>query len=65
MKMVPGLVKKDSRSVTLFNQGIAGYQSGISARIGRTIESPGPDGIEAGINDLNAIENPVCRVGYI
>ncbi|KAI4440325.1 ABC transporter ATP-binding protein [Schaedlerella arabinosiphila] len=40
MKMVLGLVKKDSGSVTLFNQEMAGYQSGIYARIGSTIESP-------------------------
>ncbi len=36
-----GLVKKDSGSVTLFNQEMADYQSGIYARIGSTIESPG------------------------
>ena len=41
MKMVLGLVKKDSGSVTLFNQEMAGYQSGIYARIGSMIESPG------------------------
>ncbi|MCH5248324.1 MAG: ABC transporter ATP-binding protein [Lachnospiraceae bacterium] len=41
MKMVLGLVKKDSGSVTLFNQEMAGYQSEIYARIGSTIESPG------------------------
>ena len=40
MKMVLGLVKKDSGSVTLFNQEMAGYQSRIYARIGSTIESP-------------------------
>ena len=40
MKMVLGLVKKDSGSVTLFNQEMADYQSGIYARIGSTIESP-------------------------
>lgn len=41
MKMVLGLVRKDSGSVTLFNQVMTGYQSGIYARIGSTIESPG------------------------
>ena len=41
MKMVLGLVKKDSGSVTLFNQKMEGYQSRIYARIGSTIESPG------------------------
>ena len=41
MKMVLGLVRKDSGSVTLFNQVMTGYQSGIYARIGSTIESHG------------------------
>lgn len=41
MKMMLGLVKKDSGSVTLFNQEMADYQSGNYARIGSTIESPG------------------------
>ena len=51
MKMVLGLVKKDSGSVTLFNQEMADYQSGIYARIGSTIESPGF------YSNLTAVEN--------
>ena len=41
MKMLLGLVKKDSGSVALFNHVMTDYQSGIYARIGSTIESPG------------------------
>ena len=41
MKMLLGLVKKDSGSVTLFGQEMVCYQSGIYTRIGSTIESPG------------------------
>ena len=41
MKMVLGLVRKSLGSVTLFNQVMTGCQSGIYARIGSTIESPG------------------------
>lgn len=41
MKMLLGLVKKDSGSVILFNQAMEYYQSEICARIGSTIESPG------------------------
>lgn len=41
MKMMLGLVKRDSGSITLFNQEMIGYQRGIYARIGSTIESPG------------------------
>ena len=51
MKMLLGLVKKDSGSVTLFNQVMADYQSGIYARIGSTIESPGF------YSNLTAVEN--------
>lgn len=39
MKMVLGLVRKDSGSVTLFNQVMTGYQSGIYARIGSLFPS--------------------------
>lgn len=41
MKMLLGLVKKDSGSVTLLNQEMVGYQHGIYIRIGSMIESPG------------------------
>ncbi len=51
MKMLLGLVKKDSGSVTLFNQVMTDYQSGIYARIGSTIESPGF------YSNLTAVEN--------
>lgn len=51
MKILLGLVKKDSGSVTLFNQVMADYQSGIYARIGSTIESPGF------YSNLTAVEN--------
>ena len=51
MKILLGLVKKDSGSVTLFNQVMADYQSGIYARIGSTIESPGF------YSNLTAMEN--------
>lgn len=51
MKMLLGLVKKDSGSVTLFNQEMTDYQSGIYTRIGSTIESPGF------YSNLTAVEN--------
>ena len=51
MKILLGLVKKDSGSVTFFNQVMADYQSGIYARIGSTIESPGF------YSNLTAMEN--------
>ena len=51
MKMLLGLVKKDSGSVTLFNHVMTDYQSGIYARIGSTIESPGF------YSNLTAVEN--------
>ena len=51
MKMLLGLVKKDSGSVALFNHVMTDYQSGIYARIGSTIESPGF------YSNLTAVEN--------